>query len=232
MSFDFKDKIVVVAGGNGVLGRAIIDNFVQSGATVFAPDRTLPKEGRGNPQCEYITLDALNEDSVQEYFAQLKATKGGVDIVVDVIGGYAAGDPVAKLDLEIFSGQLDLNLKSAFLITKYAVQAMLEKGGGKIILTSSRTAVDKGENSFAYSVSKLGVVRLVEAVAAETRKENININTIMPSIIDTPANRTSMPKANYDLWPKPAQLANVVAFLASPDAELISGVAIPVYGKA
>jgi NAD(P)-dependent dehydrogenase (short-subunit alcohol dehydrogenase family) len=232
MEYDFKDKVVVIAGGTGVLGRAVVDKFVEAGAKTVVSDRTLPKEGRGNPECEYLMLDALHEESVSQFFADLKARHGGVDIMVDVVGGYAAGQPVNELDLKVFEGQVELNLKSAFLLTKYAIRAMLEKGGGKIVLTASRAAVDKGENSFAYSVSKLGILRLVEAVATENRKHNININAILPSIIDTPANREAMPNAKHEIWPRPAQIARVIAFLVSEDAELISGAAIPVYGKA
>jgi NAD(P)-dependent dehydrogenase (short-subunit alcohol dehydrogenase family) len=232
MEYDFKDKVVVIAGGTGALGRAVVDRFVEAGAKTIVPDRVLPKEGRGNPKCEYFVLDALHEDSVSQFFADLKSSHGGVEILVDVVGGYAAGQPVNELDLNVFEGQVELNLKSAFLLTKYAVRAMLEKGGGKIVLTASRAAVDKGENSFAYSVSKLGILRLVEAVAAENRKHNININAILPSIIDTPANREAMPTARHEIWPRPAQIASVIAFLVSEDAALISGAAIPVYGKA
>lgn len=232
MNYDFKDKVVVIAGGTGVLGRAVVDKFVEAGAKTIVSDRVLPKEGRGNPQCEYLVLDAVHEESVSQFFADIKSRYGGADILVDVVGGYAAGQPVKELDLEVFDGQIELNLKSAFLLTKHAIQAMLEKGGGKIVLTASRAAVDKGENSFAYSISKLGILRLVEAVAAENRKHNININAILPSIIDTPANRTAMPNAKHEIWPRPDQIARVVAFLASEEAELINGAAIPVYGKA
>ena len=97
---------------------------------------------------------------------------------------------------------------------------------------SSRTATEKGENSFAYSVSKLGVLRLVEAAAAEGRQLGVRVNCILPSIIDTPANRAALPRAQHERWPKPSELAAVLAFLVGDDASLISGAAIPVYGRA
>jgi NAD(P)-dependent dehydrogenase (short-subunit alcohol dehydrogenase family) len=106
------------------------------------------------------------------------------------------------------------------------------QGGGALVLVSSRVAAEKGENGFAYSVSKLGVVRLVEAAAAEGREQGVRVNCIMPSIIDTPANRAAMPDAMHHRWPKPSQLAGVLAFLVSDEAILISGAAIPVYGQA
>lgn len=227
MNGDFKGKVVVIAGGTGALGRAAADIFAERGARIIVTGRATPQDGRANPHAEYRILNALDETSVQAFFKEMK----GLDVLVNTIGGYAAGDPVEKLELAVFEGQLDLNLKSAFLLTKYAVQAMSERGG-KIVHIASRAAVDKGANSFAYSVSKLGILRLVEAVAAETRDRNININAVMPGIIDTPANRISMPNVSHDRWPKADQIAKVIAFLASGEAELISGTAIPVYGKA
>ncbi|HEX2912864.1 MAG TPA: SDR family oxidoreductase [Chloroflexia bacterium] len=223
MNYDFKGKVVVVTGGTGGLGRAVAELFKESGAEVVVPQRG-DKEGTYH-------LEASNEESVSAFFEAVVKQYGRVDALVNVIGGYAAGDPVASLDTAVFDSQLELNLKSAFLLTKYAVQKMTGQGG-KIVHVGSRAAVDKGVNSFAYSVSKLGVLRLVEAVAEETREQNININAVLPSIIDTPANRQAMPKAHHDRWPKPEQIAKVIAFLASDDAELISGAAIPVYGKA
>jgi NAD(P)-dependent dehydrogenase (short-subunit alcohol dehydrogenase family) len=104
-------------------------------------------------------------------------------------------------------------------------------GGGRIVHTSSRVATQTGENGFTYSVSKLAVVRLVEAAAAEGRDTGVTVNCIMPSIIDPP-NRSAMPNADFDRWPKPAEIAAVLAFLVSDDAALISGAAIPVYGRA
>jgi NAD(P)-dependent dehydrogenase (short-subunit alcohol dehydrogenase family) len=227
MNGNFKEQVVLVAGGNGALGRSVVDLFVERGARVVALSRDLPREGTGNPQALYRALDILDEQQISAFFQSV----GSCDVLVNTIGGYAAGDPVESLDLRVFESQLDLNLKSAFLLTKHAAKAM-SSHGGKIIHVASRAAVETGANSFAYSVSKSGVVRLVEAVAAETRGRKININCVLPSIIDTPANRNAMPDAAYNRWPKPEQIARVIAFLASEDAELISGAAIPVYGEA
>ena len=127
--------------------------------------------------------------------------------------------------------QLELNLVTAAIVTKHAMPVLAAQDGGALVLVSSRVAAEKGENGFAYSVSKLGVVRLVEAAAAEGREQGVRVNCIMPSIIDTPANRAAMPDAKHHRWPKPSQLAAVLAFLVSDEAILISGAAIPVYGR-
>ena len=121
---------------------------------------------------------------------------------------------------------------TAAIVTKHAMPVLAARDGGALVHVSSRVAVEKGENGFAYSVSKLGVVRLVEAAAAEGREHGVRVNCIMPSIIDTPANRAALPQADHDRWPKPSELAAVLAFLVSDDAVLISGAAIPVYGRA
>jgi NAD(P)-dependent dehydrogenase (short-subunit alcohol dehydrogenase family) len=173
-------------------------------------------------------MNVLEESSVAEFFSGIET----LDSVVNVVGGYAAGHPVSELDIDVWDSQMNLNLKTAFLITKHAVKALTNKGGGSVVHISSRAALDKGVNSAAYSISKLGVLRLVEAAAEETKNHNVRVNAIMPSIIDTPANRNAMPDANYANWPKPEQIVKVIMFLTSPDAELISGAAIPVYGKA
>lgn len=227
ITYDFKDKVMVVTGSSGGLGQAVIDKLSGAGAKVISPPRKRP-DGQGDT----LWLDAQAEFSVKNFFEAVKAREGRVDALVNLVGGFAAGDPVANLPLELFERQIELNLKSAFLLTKYALQAMNRPEGGKIVLTASRAAVDKGAHSFPYSVSKLGVLRLVEAVAAENRDKNININAVLPSIIDTPANREAMPNAKFEKWPKPEQLANVIAFLVSDEAELINGAAIPVYGRA
>lgn len=230
INYNFKDKVVIVTGGSGGLGAAVVSLFVEAGAKTIAPDRVIPEGSTANPGCDYLLLDALNEKSVADVLNEIKSRYGRIDALVNVIGGYAAGQTVAELDLAVLERQLDLNLKSAFLLTKYAVQEMAETGG-KIVHISSRAAIDKGEKSFAYSVSKLGVLRLIEATAAEAKNLNININAVLPSIMDTPTNRQSMPDADFSKWPKTEQVAKVIAFLCSEEAELINGAAIPVYGK-
>jgi NAD(P)-dependent dehydrogenase (short-subunit alcohol dehydrogenase family) len=227
MNDQFKNQVVVVTGGSGALGHSVVELFIERGARVIVVVRELPVDRVCHLHAEYRALDVLNEQQVAVFFEQLDQ----FDVLVNTVGGYAAGDPVEELDLGIYEYQMDLNLKSAFLLTKHAIKALSGRGG-RIVHVASRAAVESGANSFAYSTSKLGVLRLVEASAAENRARHINVNCVLPSIIDTPANRRAMPDASHDRWPKPEQIARVIAFLASDQAELISGAAIPVYGKA
>ncbi len=223
------DKRIVVFGGAGALGDAVVARLSGDGASVLAADVALPPEERRRQGADYTTVDALDESSV----SGVLSAGGPLWGVVNVIGGYTAGQPIRELDLGTLRSQLDLNLFTATIITKVAIERLSgNPDGGRIVHTSSRVATGDGKNAFAYSVSKLGVVRLVEAASAEVRELGISVNCIMPSVIDTPANRASMPSSDHERWPKPAQLAAVVRFLVSEDAGIISGAAIPVYGRA
>ena len=219
---------IVVLGGTGGLGRAVVERLRGDGASVIVADTRLPAHPDRREDLEYRTVDALDESSVAAAFA----TEPPPRAVVNLIGGYTPPQPVSELDIDVLRKQLELNLVTAAIVTKHAMPVLAAQGGGTIVHVSSRVATGNGENGFAYSVSKLGVLRLVEAAAAEGRELGVRVNCIMPSIIDTPANRAAMPRAHHDRWPKPSELAAVLAFLVSDDAALISGAAIPVYGRA
>ncbi len=213
-----------------MLGSAVVERVVAEEATVIVADATVPEPSARKAGVRYTTVDALDESSVASCFGSLDVVPWAV---VNLIGGYTGAQAVADLDLAVLRRQLELNLITAATITKHAVRSITSGGkGGRIIHTSSRVATQDGRDGFAYSVSKLAVVRLVEATAAEVRDDSITVNCVMPSIIDTPTNRASMPTAEFDRWPRAEQIADVVAFLISDGAELVSGAAIPVYGRA
>jgi len=219
---------IIVLGGTGGLGGAVVSRFRADGASILVADARLPRDADRHDDVRYVAVDALDEASVSAALA----TEPAPAAVVNLIGGYTPPQPLSELDIDVLRRQLDLNLVSAAIVTKHAMPLLAAGGGGPIVHVSSRVATEKGENGFAYSVSKLGVVRLVEAAAAEGREDGVRVNCIMPSIIDTPANRAAMPNARHHRWPKPSELAAVLAFLVSDDAILISGAAIPVYGRA
>ena len=221
-------RTIIVLGGTGSLGPSVIQRLRADGASVIAPVRRLPSGRDRREDVEYVTVNALDEASVSEAFA----TSTSPQAVVNLIGGYATPQTLPGLDIAVFREQIEVNLVTATIVTKQALPLLAAHGGGVIVHVSSRVATQKGENNFANSVSKLGVQRLVEAAAAEGREPGVRVNCIIPSIIDTPANRVDMPNVNHDLWPKPSELAAVIAFLVSDDATPISGAAIPVYGRA
>jgi NAD(P)-dependent dehydrogenase (short-subunit alcohol dehydrogenase family) len=222
------EHTVVVLGAAGGLGRAVTERFRDDGASVLAFDARIPAAADRQDRVSYVAVDALDETSVSAAFAQVP----GAAAVVNLIGGYAPPQALFKLDIGVLRQQFELNLVSAAIVTKHAMPMLAARGGGVIVHVSSRVALERWENAFSYSVSKLGVVRLVEAAAVEGREDGVRVNCILPSIIDTPANRAALPNAMHHKWPKPAELAGVLSFLVSDDAALISGAAIPVYGRA
>ncbi len=218
---------IIVLGARGGLGRSVVERFRTDGASVIAADSRPPADAERHEGVDHVTVDALDEASV----AEALAVPPPAAAVVNLIGGYTQPQPLSGLDIATLRQQLELNLVTAAIVTKHAMPLLAAQGGGAIVHVSSRVAAQRGENAFAYSVSKLGVVRLVEAAAAEGSEQGVRVNCIMPSIIDTEANRAAMPHADHDRWPKPYELAAVLAFLVSDDAVLISGAAIPVYGR-
>jgi len=225
---DLSGRRILVLGGTGNLGHAVTARLRDDGASVLVADARPPRDETRHPDVDYTTVDVLDEASVAASFAASPPPRA----VVNLIGGYTPPQALSGLDVSVLRQQLELNLVTAAIVTKHALPVLAAQGGGPIVHVSSRVATEKGENGFAYSVSKLGVVRLVEAAAAEGREQGVRVNCIMPSIIDTPANRAALPDAPHHRWPKPAELAAVLAFLVSDDAALISGAAIPVYGLA
>ncbi|HWQ13350.1 MAG TPA: SDR family NAD(P)-dependent oxidoreductase [Roseiflexaceae bacterium] len=232
-------KVAVVTGATGGLGPAVVAELLRAGAVVFAPHRragelenlreqlALPEAGLAG-----AVVDLTDEQGVKEAYAAAARTLGGIDVLVNIAGGFAGGRPVHESSWDLWQQQLDLNLKTAVLSCQAAVPHMLARGGGAIVNFGSRTATQPGKNLAAYAASKRAVIQLTEALAAELRDSNITANVVLPSTIDTPANRKSTPNADFSRWPKPEQVARVVLFLVGPDARIISGASVPVYGRA
>ena len=149
-----------------------------------------------------------------------------------MVGGYFGGKSVSELDEKEWDLMMTMNLKSAFLISKHVIPQMIFSKYGKAVHVSSRTGLRSAGYDSAYAASKSGLIKLVESLSEETKESNINVNCIMPSIIDTEANRKAMPTADFSKWVKPEDLASVVLFLCSEDAKVITGAAIPTYGVA
>jgi NAD(P)-dependent dehydrogenase (short-subunit alcohol dehydrogenase family) len=234
---DFSDRVVLVTGGTGGLGQAVVRAFLQAGAHVDVP---FIKEQQfnnlqtqlGSERLSGGSLDLTDEQAVAAYYEALGKQHGGIDVLVNVAGAFAGGKPVHETAWDLWQQQLDINLKTAVLSCHAAVPLLLQRGGGAIINVSSRTATQNGANLAAYAASKRALLQLTEALAAELREQDITANAILPSTIDTPTNRKAMPKSNHSRWVDPADIAKVVLFLAGPDARIISGASVPVYGKA
>lgn len=227
---------MLITGGTGALGGTLTQRFVSSGATTIATyirDKKDPviKSATETIIIELIKADITKEDQVVELISTIVDRHGHLDVLVNVVGGYLGGKSVTELDEDDWDSMMNLNLKSAFLISKHVISVMKSSGfGGKIVHISSRTGLKSEGYDSAYSGSKSGLIRLVESISQENKEASINVNCILPSIIDTEANRKAMPNADFKKWLKTDDLANVVLFLCSPEAKVITGAAIPTYG--
>lgn len=236
MKYDFTNKIVLVTGGTGALGRAITTAFIASDAIVvssYVVDseiEQLKKESKS--VVELIKADVTKEQEVEKLVSNIISNHGRIHVLVNVIGGYLGGKSVSELDEKEWDLMMTMNLKSAFLISKHVIPQMVSSKYGKIMHVSSRTGLKSSGYDSAYAASKSGLIRLVESLSEEVKESNINVNCIMPSTIDTEANRRAMPTADPSKWVKPQDLANVVLFLCSDEANVITGAAISTYGIA
>jgi NAD(P)-dependent dehydrogenase (short-subunit alcohol dehydrogenase family) len=221
---DFTGRAVLVFGAAGALGAGLVTAFAAAGASVTGADKHLPGDGRRHDGAGYHAVDVLDDAALGALFREVPPPWA----VINTVGGYAPHTPLESLDPAELTGQLTLNLVSAALVTKHALASMRRTGGGRIVHTASRAAQVTRGNGFAYSVSKLGVLHLVTMAADEARGTGITVNCVVPTIIDTPANRAAMPGADHDSWPKIGDIARSYLFLASPQAHLVSGAAIPV----
>ena len=232
-------KNAIVTGGAGALGGAVVSALLGAGAAVFVPyeeaaSYTRLRERLGDLDMTLLqgaVADLTDEVAVGRVYAAAAEQMGGVDILVNIAGGFAGGNPVHETPWHVWQQQLDINLKTAVLSCAAAVPLMIARGGGAIVNVSSRTATQSGAFVAAYGVAKRGVIGLTEALAVELREQHITVNAVMPSVIDTPANRAANSGADYSTWVKPAEIARVIHFLVGPDARVISGATIPVYGR-
>lgn len=236
---NLKDRAVLVAGGTGGLGRAVSLAFVEAGARVHATYRR-PDElealraaaGSGADRLDGHPVDATDEDAAGRLVAEVDARHGGLEALVNAVGGWAGG---AKA-WEASSGELDrmlaLNLRSGWVLARAAARVMVPRGRGAIVNVASKAGVEPTARAAAYAASKAAAIAMIESLAADLRGTGVRANSVLPSVIDTEANRKAMPKADFAKWPKPEEIARVIVFLCSDDAALVHGAAIPVYGSA
>ena len=236
--FDFSNQIVMVSGASGNLGQAVTRAFYAAGASLVLPDRKperlsgLFPELAGLPKYLLLgSVDATDAGSVEGAVQAALDRFGRIDVLANTVGGYRAGTPVHETSLETWDFMLNLNARTAFVLSRAVAPSMLAQGSGKIVHVAARAALKGGANASAYSVSKSGIVRLVESLSAELLAQGINVNCVLPGTIDTPQNRQTMPTADHSRWVPPEAIADVMLFLASDAARAVSGAAVPVYGR-
>ncbi len=228
-------KVALVAGGTGGLGHAVSLAFLEEGATVVVTYRKQEEfaalknaAGADGARLDGHVVDVTEEQAVRALVEAIRARRGRLDVLVNAVGGYAGGKPLWEQDPATLDRMLNLNLRSGYTLLRAVVPVMLSQGHGAIVNVASTAALDHGAGNAAYAASKAAAVALVDSLAEDLKGTAVRVNSILPSIIDTEANRKAMPKADFSKWPKPEEIARVVLFLASDDAKLVRGAAIRV----
>jgi NAD(P)-dependent dehydrogenase (short-subunit alcohol dehydrogenase family) len=227
-------KQVLLTGGTGGLGAGVVSLLLARGAVLTIPyikaqEVERLKEGLSSGdlnRMQFVASNLLDEQSVEK----LVNGMARVDVLIHLVGGFSMG-MTHEYSYVQWKQDFDLNLNSTFLVCKHSLRRMLEQNYGRIVTIGSRGAVQPTGQMAAYGASKAGVVALTQAIADETKGTNITANVVLPSIIDTPANRSAMGTEQADQWVKPESLAEVICFLASAAAQDMRGAIVPVYGS-
>ena len=236
---DFSGKVVLVAGGTGGLGRAVSLAFLEAGARVVVTFRKQAEfdalrrtAGRNGANLEGDAVDVTDEAATRRLVEGIVDGRSRLDALVNTVGGYAGGTRLWETDADTLDRMLALNLRAGHALSRAVVPALLQQGHGAIVNNAAKAALDPPAGAGAYAASKAAALAMLESLAADLKGTGVRANTIRPSIIDTAANRRSMPDADYSKWPKPEDIARVILFLCSDEARVIHGAAIPVYGNA
>ena len=231
---NFKDRRVVVTGGTGALGIAVVGALLEAGATCHIPYRS-EDEAKRFPHREHKSVslvalgDLADESAVNGFYGDFTNLWASIHIA----GGFAFA-PIGESNKALLMGQIESNLVSAYLCSRAAVTVFRKAHGGRIVNVAARHALEprQGANTTAYVAAKAGVAGLTQALAEEVVKDGILVNAVAPSIMDTAANRAAMPKADFAAWPKVEEVAATILFLASPENVVTRGAIVPVYGRA
>lgn len=236
-----KDRVAIITGGTGALGRAVADHFSSNGAKlavpwIVEPEVPLFKQRLGN-RCTDTTVmlakvDLGNESEVASFVDNAAKKFGRVDILINLVGGFWGFKTVADTTIGEWQTMFDLNLKPTFLCCRAVVPIMQKNKYGRIVSVSSRTGLTGAGEFAAYAIAKGAIKTFTASLAEEVLGDNVLVNAIAPSTIDTEANRTAMPKAKHENWVKPEDIAKTLAFLCSDQNQVTSGVVVPVYGRA
>ncbi|HEY2160256.1 MAG TPA: SDR family NAD(P)-dependent oxidoreductase [Solirubrobacteraceae bacterium] len=229
------DRSALVTGGTGGLGTAVVARLLADGWRVVVPwivEGELERLARA-PGLELVQADLFDPDAVAGVVATAAAEQSApLRGVVNLVGGFAAGGRVHETPIDEFERQFRLNLRPTYLVTQAALPHLISSGDGSVVCVGTRAALRPFSGAAGYISSKAAVIAFVTALAVEYRDDNVRANAILPSVIDTPGNRASMPNADFERWVKPGAIAGVIAHLLSENSMPTSGAAIPVYGRA
>jgi NAD(P)-dependent dehydrogenase (short-subunit alcohol dehydrogenase family) len=225
-------RIVMITGATGNLGRAVAQAFGDAGDALVLVGRShatlAQRYGDETPRRLFAVADLVDRAQVQAAVAQAVERFGWIDVLCNLAGGFAMGPAVHETSDDSWNRLMDLNVRSVLNTSRAVVPGMIARGRGRIVNVGANAALKGAAGMGAYVASKAAVLRLTETMSAELRERGINVNCVMPSVIDTPENRTAMPDADTTRWVSPQQLAAVIAFLASDAAAALHGACVPV----
>ena len=233
-----QDAVAVLTGGTGGLGREVARRLAATGHRL-AITYLIPEEANEVEELLRLPEDRLvlkrvdcsDAEAVNAFVKETAAAFGGINVLACLVGGWSGGRDVEETDDVRFERMLDLNLRTAFYATRAVLPHLRDAEWGRIVMIGSRSAVEPPAGQAMYNVAKAGVVALARSIAEEVSDSDITANVVLPSLIDTPAFREVVPFASYVDWPTPDQIATVIEFLLSPQASVINGAMVPVYGK-
>jgi len=235
MSEGISAQVVLIAGGTGELGRAISGAFLEEGAAVIVTYRRQDEfdafrdaVGTQASRLEGVNVDVTNEAAVLQAVNAIVAKHGRLDVLANAVGGYQAGRKLWEMDSHVLDKMLSVNLIPGYVLSRAVVPIMLKQGHGAIVNVAATAAVDHLASAAAYAASKAAAVAMIDSLAADLKGTGVRANSILPSIMDTEANRKAMPNADYSKWPKTQDVARVILFLCGDDAKLIHGASIQV----
>jgi NAD(P)-dependent dehydrogenase (short-subunit alcohol dehydrogenase family) len=229
MNTRFSGKVVLVAGGTGGLGKAVSQAFVEEDARVIVTYRN-PAEFTASSLPEGYAVDVTDESATGPFIDSIVAKYGRLDAMVNTVGAYAGGAKLWEMDTKVFDRMLALNLRSGLLLSRAVIPPMLKAGRGAIVNVASKAAFDHAAGNAAYAASKAAALAMMDSLAQELKGAGVRVNSVLPDIIDTEANRKAMPNADFAKWPKPEDIARVILFLCSDEAKVVHGAALQVYG--
>lgn len=218
-------KVLVVTGGTGALGRVVTPLLSHAGGKVIVIDRSSPLHGQSNQRG--FAADVTDEIDVSRVVNDVIKREGRLDVLINLVGGFASGH-ATETDLTVWQNMLTLNVTAAFVLSKAVIPHMVAQKAGRIIHIAAKAAIDPFPGAAAYIISKASLVSLIQVLALELSDTGVTVNGILPSTIDTPANRTSMLTADPSKWVRPESIAQILVFLASDRADQINGALIPV----
>lgn len=221
----FKEKVVLIAGGSGALGHTVVPAFLASGAGVVTADRN-PSADQADGRLA-LKADVTDEADVRRLVGEVIRKFGRIDVLINMVGGFAPGR-VVETDLSLWQRMLTTNLTAAFLLSKAVLPHMVERGTGRLLHVAAWAAVEPFPGAAAYIVAKSGLLALTNVLALELKGSGVTVNAVLPTTIDTPGNRKTMPNADPSKWASPESIAQALLFLASDEALQINGAAVPI----